>query len=73
MSESGGVNEDASFSEGLFLNGHKIKILTNQHAIHVNFENKKMYGFEDKINWTKYAAFPWVNELEYIGQNDPNF
>ena len=65
-SEGGGVNEDASISELLFMNGYKIKILTNLKCLHVDFKYGRVYGYQDKIDTMKFACFPWLDNVEYI-------
>ena len=64
--EDGGVNEDAFFSEMLFENGYKIKILTNLKCVHVNFKEGKMFGYDDKFDIKKYACFDWITKFQYV-------
>lgn len=68
MEEDGGVNEDAYFSERLFENGYKIKIINDLKCIHVNFDERKMYGYDDKFDVNKYACFDWVSNLQYFNE-----
>ncbi len=70
ISEEGGVNEDASFSELMFMNGYKIKIITNLKCLHVDFKNGKVYGYDDILNKSKYSCFPWIDQVEYISINN---
>lgn len=65
LEDDGGVNEDAYFTENLFENGYKVKILNNLKCIHVSFRDKKMYGYDQKFDVNKYACFDWGNQLHY--------
>jgi hypothetical protein len=66
VSEDGGENEDAHFSEMLMNNGYKIKILNDLKCVHVDFNNKIMYGYDD-FNINKYACFDWAKHFKYKG------
>lgn len=54
--EQGGINEDAHFSELMFENGYRIRILRDIGCIHVDFDNKKMYGYDKFFDPDKYAC-----------------
>jgi hypothetical protein len=53
ISEDGGVNEDAHFSELLYENGYKINILNNLKCIHIDFDKRRMYGYDKEFNIEK--------------------
>ena len=63
MIEEGGINEDAHFSELLFENGYKIKILRNIKCGHVDFQNRKIFGLDKNI---EYSNFDWINQFQIL-------
>lgn len=64
------INEDAHCSELLFINGYEIIINKSIKCLHVDYENMKIYGFEDTIDLSKYAGYSYFNKFEYIGMNN---
>ena len=68
--DQGGVNEDAHFCELMFENGYKIKIINDLKCVHVDFEKKKMYGYDNQFDMDKYACYEWINKIEYISIDD---
>jgi len=65
--EDGGVNEDAYFTEALFENGYKVRILNDVKCIHVDYKNAKMYSYDNEFIPSKYACFDWVKNIKYYG------
>ncbi len=66
LEDDGGVNEDAYFTEKLFENGYKVKILNDLKCVHVNFKDGKMYGYDKQFDMLKYACFHWGDTLQYF-------
>lgn len=64
--EDGGVNEDAYFTEQLFDNGYKIKIINDLKCIHVDYNSGNMYGY-DEFSIEKYACYEWINRFKFVG------
>jgi hypothetical protein len=71
--EEGGVNEDAHFSELMFENGYKIKILKDLKCIHVDYNNGKMYGYDKEFIMNRFAYQDWINKFEYISIEDETY
>lgn len=69
LEDDGGVNEDAYFTEKLFENGYKVKILNDLKCVHVNFKEAKMYGYDKDFNINKYACFDWINKIQYFNES----
>jgi hypothetical protein len=68
--EEGGVNEDAFASELMFENGYKIKILRDLKCLHVDYENRKMFGYEKELHPEKFAVQDWINSFEYVSEKE---
>ena len=51
------VNEDAHFSELCHQNGFNIYIDRDIKCLHLDFENQKVYSFDENYDPTKYAGF----------------
>lgn len=66
--EEGGVNEDSFFSELAFENGYKIKILRDLKCIHVDYENRKLFGYEKELHPEKFAVHDWVHQFKYVSE-----
>lgn len=64
--EDGGVNEDAYFTEALFENGYKVRILRDIKCIHVNFKERKMFGYNKEFIPENYSCFEWAKQIQYI-------
>ena len=60
------INEDAHCTELLFQNGYKVLIDRSIQCLHVDYKNKKIYGYPKTIDYSKYAGFNWVKDFEYI-------
>ena len=60
------VNEDAHFSELMFENGYNIFIDQSVKCLHVDFENKVYYGFEQNIDLSQYAYNEILKHYKYI-------
>jgi hypothetical protein len=70
LEEDGGINEDAYFTEALFGNGYKVKILNDVKCIHVNFNNNTMYGYDKEFSVNKYACYSWSSQIKYVAINN---
>lgn len=64
--EGGGVNEDAQFSEMLFNNGYKVIHHREVYCLHVDFNNRRVYGFEKELDLRNYCGYPWLEQMQYI-------
>ena len=70
--EEGGINEDAFFSEQLFENGYKIKIVRDLKCLHVSYDKKTVYGYDEQLDINKYACNDWINQFKYISEKVTN-
>ena len=70
LEEDGGVNEDAYFTEALFENGYKVKIINDLKCVHINFKSGTMFGYDQTFDVNKYACFDWIDQIKYKNIND---
>ena len=61
------INELKMFSE--LYNSETGKIINDLKCIHVNFQQRKMFGYNSKFDVNKYACFDWAEQLQYFNVN----
>lgn len=61
---SGGVNEDAHFTELLFQSGYQIKIIRDLKCLHVDFNNQCIYSFEKNPDFKYYTQFNFIEKFK---------